>query len=92
MAQERDLQPETLVISPAISVTEASYITKLKLRLIPLYMEITLWHSVDIKSNKKRNVSHSEYWMPNKKYSFYNSVLHPYLGKVTRRNTKTASR
>ena len=40
---------ETLAISPAISVTEASYITKLKLRLIPLCMEITLWHSVDIK-------------------------------------------
>ena len=56
MAQERNLQPETLVISPTISVTEASYITKLKLRLIPLYMEITLWHSVDIKSNKTRNV------------------------------------
>ena len=47
---------ETLVISPAISINEASYITKLKLRLIPLYMEITLWHSVDTKSNKMRNV------------------------------------
>lgn len=42
-------------------------------------MEITLWHSVDTKSNKMRNVKVTrEYWRPNKKYSFYNSVLHPY--------------